>query len=52
MVVVRSTHHVPGTTSHQVVPLSIQAAGDLYRQLGDVLASATWEGINPEDLPY
>lgn len=37
VVVVRATHEVPGNTSYTVSTLSMEAAADLHRQLGDAL---------------
>ncbi|MGS2646052.1 hypothetical protein [Streptosporangium sp. G12] len=52
VIVVRTSHHLYGTTSHHITPLSIEAATDLHRQLGDALTDAMWENTDRSELPY
>ncbi|WP_043617264.1 hypothetical protein [Nonomuraea candida] len=47
VVVLRTTHHVHGTTSHHVTPLSIEAAIRLHIELGDLLADTMWDDPEP-----
>ncbi|GAA3115707.1 hypothetical protein GCM10020001_038970 [Nonomuraea salmonea] len=39
-----------GTTTHQVIPLSLSAAVKLRQELDDVLDGTLRDGLNPEEL--
>mgnify|MGYP000114115430 FL=1 len=50
VVLLRATHRVPGTTSHNTTSLSIEAAVALYQQLGDVLTDVMWDDTREAHL--
>lgn len=50
VVLLQATHRVPGTTSHNITSLSIEAAAALYQQLGDVLTDVMWDDTREAHL--